>query len=155
MKIYLAGPQKGLPKHNLAAYVKADGLLQGAGYKVEYATVAYHTERTPCELLCDLEDLEKCDGVALLPGWELSGSANIERLFAEFCGIPAKPLRQWLSVPEDRMTATEIMLREMERSHLPSMSTVRHNGRGIFGPLLEALEVKLVEAKHLNRGTNT
>jgi len=122
--IYLAGPMKGIANNNQAAFNKASDLLTDAGHEVinkaawnhgpSYDFTAADGMQLGRELLCDLADIPECDGVALLPGWETSEIANCEYLFAECCGVTVKPLGQWLAVPTDRMTATEIIIREME-----------------------------------------
>lgn len=87
MKIYLSGPISGDPefreKFELAAqYVKSTG-----NEPVNPAEIEVEPERAAFALLVGLTKLYECDGMWLLPGWQDSRGARIERLFAEYMGI--------------------------------------------------------------------
>jgi hypothetical protein len=68
-----------------------------------------------CYLRADLRAMLLCGGVALLPNWHLSTGARLEFNTAVACGLPCKPVEEWLADPpgapflddEDRRTADE------------------------------------------------
>jgi hypothetical protein len=88
MKLYIAGPMTGLPDLNFPVFHRAAALLRAAGH-----TVANPAEINPdpgaqwqaC-MFRDLEELDTCDGILMLPGWENSPGAQIERLWAKRTG---------------------------------------------------------------------
>lgn len=102
MKIYLAGPMRGLPQWNYPAFAAAKKVLEAHGHHVFCpATLAtamgYHAE-TPCEpgngdahlrhvILSDVCCLLHADAIALLRGWEKSRGATVELALAQFLGI--------------------------------------------------------------------
>lgn len=43
-----------------------------------------------------VETLVKCDGMVLLPGWQGSKGANIERRLALDLGMPVRELHEWM-----------------------------------------------------------
>lgn len=98
MKLYIAGPMTGLPAYNYPAFNTAAAALRQAGYEAVSPTDnglppdaewAAHMRR-------DLPMMLACDGVALLPGWEVSRGAILESETAITCGIPSQPLHFWL-----------------------------------------------------------
>ncbi len=84
MRIYIAGPMTGIKDLNFPAFHRAASVLRAAG----------HTAVNPAEInpdtnaqwqACmfrDLEELDKCDAILMLPGWENSPGAQIERLWS-------------------------------------------------------------------------
>ena len=89
MKLYIAGPMTGLPDLNFPAFNAVAEQLRQAGH-----TPANPAEINPDHTMpwaeCmqrDIAELVKCDGIVLLPGWEGSAGANIERLFAQRMGL--------------------------------------------------------------------
>lgn len=88
MRIYIAGPMTGLPDLNFPAFHRAASVLRAAGY-----TAVNPAEINPdpnaqwqaC-MFRDLEELDKCDAILMLHGWENSPGAQIERLWAKRTG---------------------------------------------------------------------
>lgn len=48
-----------------------------------------------CYMKYDLAELLKCDGVALLPGWESSSGAFLEFTVARTLNMPCAPVSEW------------------------------------------------------------
>lgn len=84
MKIYIAGPMTDLPELNFPAFHAAADQLRAAGHvAVNPAEINPDptAEWTDC-MFEDLKQLSECDGIVMLPGWENSPGAQIERLWA-------------------------------------------------------------------------
>jgi hypothetical protein len=87
VKIYIAGRMSGLPDHNFPAFHDAAVAWRAAGWEV--VNPAELDGDTPYEELVtmpwgyfirrDLGYLVTCDAIALLPGWEKSKGARLER----------------------------------------------------------------------------
>lgn len=109
MKIYLAGPMRGIANFNFPAFDYAAGVLRMKGFMVfspaERDRVAYGEDiqnnptgdeskvtnpactindcmAADCEFLC-----READAIALLPGWEKSSGANAELALAKALGL--------------------------------------------------------------------
>ena len=109
MKIYLAGPMRGIPQFNYPAFHEGAAKLRAAGHEVfspaEYdlkkhgkdisnatGDAAQATSEHGFNLRDALRDdliwiCEQADAVALLPGWENSKGANAERATAIALGL--------------------------------------------------------------------
>lgn len=95
MRIYLAGPMRGYPDNNNAAFRKAAEDLRWAEHKV-WSPAEHDEGLTPdspalqlrAVFRRDLDALLQQDAIVLLPGWESSAGAQLERHAAEVCGIP-------------------------------------------------------------------
>jgi nucleoside 2-deoxyribosyltransferase len=90
MKLYLAGPMTGLPEHNFPAFNRAASMLRAAGHEVINPVDINGDTATPWAdcLRADIEQLIKCDGIALLPGWDKSKGASLECFIAKALGMP-------------------------------------------------------------------
>ena len=98
MRIYLAGPMSGLPEYNRPAFDAAMVHLEILGYNtINPAQIQLPPgEDTWQEYMrVTTRSLTFCHGVALLPGWEKSTGAQIERRWAEAVGLVVLPLDQW------------------------------------------------------------
>lgn len=102
--IYIAGPMTGLPEYNYPAFHRAAETLTALGYEV--LSPATHTadvdtdEIKPWDFYMRhaLGLLIRADAVALLPGWENSTGARIEKQLALDLGMRIAPVDGWVAV---------------------------------------------------------
>ena len=101
MKIYLAGPMRGIPEFNFPLFHKATKRLRDHGYDVfspaEKGEEVLVTDNPGIQeniafrrkvFALDMAYIaEHADTVALLPGWEKSSGARAERALAEAIGL--------------------------------------------------------------------
>lgn len=96
--IYVAGPMTGLPEFNYPAFRAAAAQLRELGYDVEDPST--NVNPTPDDyhgwLRAGLAQLIRCDGVALLDGWEASGGARLEVNVGATLGLRVAPLADWI-----------------------------------------------------------
>jgi len=103
MRVYLAGPMRGIPEYNFPAFVAAAAKLRTLGYtvwnpaeydveidgfnpKTDFAKdLKYYMKR-------DLPAVLDSDMVVVLPGWTTSKGAQLEVHVAEECDIPVYEL---------------------------------------------------------------
>lgn len=96
-RLYIAGPMTGLPESNYPAFRAAAEELSAIGYDIEDPST--NENPTPDDyhgwLRAGLAQLIRCDGVALLHGWEASGGARLEVNVAATLGMRVAPLGSW------------------------------------------------------------
>ena len=91
MRIYVSGGMSGLPDLNFPAFHKAAASLRASGYEV--VNPAELDDADPKELEWhqylrrDITHLVTCDGIAMLPGWEKSKGARLEKHIATELGM--------------------------------------------------------------------
>lgn len=103
-KFYIAGPMSRIDDYNFPAFDAAEKALRAAGYDVANpASIGVHEGwgwydymRPALKMMLD------CDRVALLPGWEDSRGARIERSLALDLAMYVDELAVWLVGGEDR-----------------------------------------------------
>ena len=101
-RIYIAGPMTNMPALNFPAFHAEAARLRALGYEVVNPAEVNPDPATPWTdcMFRDLRELTECDGIAMLPGWEASPGASIERLWSirtgkkvlaagEIVGVPA------------------------------------------------------------------
>lgn len=85
LRVYISGPMTGLPNLNFDAFNAAARMLRAAGHDVVNPadnggggglSYADYLRR-------DIRDLLDCDALCLLPGWENSVGARVEKHIAE------------------------------------------------------------------------
>jgi hypothetical protein len=90
MKVYIAGPMRGYKDYNFPAFRAAAERLRKMGHEVydpSEGEVATDPQRPLSEYMeKDLPVVCKVDAVVLLPGWEDSEGANIERTVGAMLG---------------------------------------------------------------------
>ena len=101
MRLYIIGPVTGMEGLNRPAFRAAMERLEAAGYDADIPHL--HADR--CDpwvraMRKSVAAMVRCDGVALLDGWERSEGAQLERDVAMCCGIPALPVEAWLDKAE-------------------------------------------------------
>ena len=101
MKIYIAGPMRGYPNDNHAAFDAAEETLRAAGHSpVSPAYLARALGKGPDTdyesstaymkqvMIIDAVVICNCDAIAVLPGWEKSRGATMEVALAQSIGLP-------------------------------------------------------------------
>ena len=92
MIAYLSGPMTGLPGQNYAAFQAAAERLRSQGVQV----ISPHEIIPPGagpwswaqHMRVDLAALLTCDVIVMLPGWETSRGAQVEKAVAEAIAMP-------------------------------------------------------------------
>lgn len=106
MKLYLAGPMSGYPEHNWPLFNQKAAELREAGYEVIDASTCNGSYEEACAksyeecLKTDIRAMLTCEGIALLPGWEMSRGANLEQYLATVLKMPSRTVESWLSLAE-------------------------------------------------------
>ncbi|WP_303148409.1 DUF4406 domain-containing protein [Adlercreutzia equolifaciens] len=109
-RFYISGPVTGIKDDNRLAFSWAQNRLMDAGYEpfIPHEIVEPDDTHETAMLLCVNELTERTqkrgtrypvpafDGVALLPDWEQSEGARLEKAVAEACGIPCKTVEEWI-----------------------------------------------------------
>jgi len=99
-RIYVSGPMSGIKGFNFDAFFEAAERLRAKGHDVvNPAELDDGNTSMPWNhyLRRDLLLMLDCEAVALLPGWEGSMGARLERYVARRLWMPCKPLEDWCS----------------------------------------------------------
>lgn len=113
MRLYISGPITGKPDLNKPLFTAAEAALRSVGHQVlnphgVCTTLGPHICKYPChpsEELLPWEDylradliamLHTADGLAMLPDWESSRGAQLERHVATALGWEVKDWTDWL-----------------------------------------------------------
>lgn len=88
-RVYIAGPMTGLPEFNYPVFNAAAKRLRELGFEVENPAEnpVPHCGSWLGYMRLAIRQLSKCDGVALLPGWQQSRGARIEHQLATQLGL--------------------------------------------------------------------
>lgn len=107
MRIYIAGPMRGIPLYNFPAFDAAAAKLWSEGHEVVSPAdmdreSGLHPETLPADFdwndvpsgfsakaafRRDMDELLRCDAIALLPGWRESYGATVEADVAKLVGL--------------------------------------------------------------------
>lgn len=99
MKFYLAGPMRGYPRMNFDSFDAARQFLEHTGQEVVSPAdldreLGFHPDvhdetffKHSDVVARDLEALQQCDGIMLLPGWKQSLGARAEASVAIWLGL--------------------------------------------------------------------
>lgn len=88
-RVYVAGPMTGLPELNFPAFHAASNKLRQSGYEVINPAEINVDPALGWEtcMRADIAQLVTCEYIALLPGWENSKGARLEKHIADNLGM--------------------------------------------------------------------
>lgn len=106
VKVYVSGPISGYPNGNAEAFTERTKILIAGGFDAvnPHDCPPNHTgecvgrsldskpHKYGCYLRSDLRELLNCDAITMLPGWEESPGALVERSVALAVGLPVLTL---------------------------------------------------------------
>jgi len=85
--VYISGPMTGLKDFGRQNFYNAEAFLKECGYIVlNPATMPFGMEYKQYMAIA-IAMLQQADTIIMLPGWEHSRGACIEKAYAEACGI--------------------------------------------------------------------
>jgi hypothetical protein len=99
MKLYLAGPMRGIAQFNFPAFDAGAARLRARGHVVispaeldRQSGINENDDNLPSDFLRgamkrDLAAICECDGIALLSGWEKSKGVAVELALAKLLGL--------------------------------------------------------------------
>lgn len=89
-RVYIAGPMSGIEDYNIPAFNLAAAKWRAQGWHVENpGEFGEHDDWTWMDYMVrDLPLLMRCDAIAMMPGWQKSKGAQLEKLVAEYLGFP-------------------------------------------------------------------
>jgi hypothetical protein len=90
VRVYLSGPMTGMPEFNYPAFHEAARSLRAVGFEVVSPAEKPMEAHAPwvAHMRLDIELMLACAGVVMLPGWEQSKGARIERRLALELDMP-------------------------------------------------------------------
>lgn len=91
MRVYIAGPMSGLPEFNYPSFRRAAHMWRRAGWDVLDPSEKFDGRTDlPYEIYikASISDVLCADAIAMLPGWENSKGATLERTIVELLGKP-------------------------------------------------------------------
>ena len=111
LRVYLAGPMRGIPEYNFPAFYAAAKALRDIGCEVwspaenDVEKDGFDPTKDKAQPMChymrrDLPAVLNSDAVVVLPGWEKSEGAQLEAHVAKKCGIPIHELDAMLAAKD-------------------------------------------------------
>lgn len=94
--IYLSGPMTGKPDFNYPAFNAAAAQLRGKGYTVENPAENGEQPNWTAYMRVAIAQMMRCDQVVMLPGWQHSRGATIERTIADLLAMPVLTVEEVL-----------------------------------------------------------
>lgn len=92
-KIYISGPITGRPNYK-ERFALVSRKLEKDGHIVVDPSVETEGLSPRDYMRISLARLEAADEILLLPGWENSKGAKIEKLYAEYIGLRVREIKQ-------------------------------------------------------------
>lgn len=121
-RIYIAGPMTGLPEFNYPAFDAAAAAWRAKGWDVENPAEHFGgaQDRSYVEYVyADIESLQDCDAIAMLPGWNgpnARGSVWERAIATHLLKIPvydaANPVEPW--APDADPRAGQILVADVD-----------------------------------------
>lgn len=105
-QVYIAGPMTGIPELNYPLFNDVEQWLLSYGYSVQNPAtnnvVGYTGDALWREYMrLSLRQISYCDAVVLLPGWEKSKGASLEKHIADAMGLKTMELSaDWCNTDE-------------------------------------------------------
>lgn len=97
MRVYVAGPMTGIPNFNYDAFHEAAERLRAMGHEVENPAENVNDSGEWVEWMkLALAQVIRCDGIALLDGWQNSRGAILEVHVATSLKLIVAPISNWL-----------------------------------------------------------
>lgn len=103
--LYISGPMASTKDMGLKSFSDAAARLRKAGYLVfsphemaDYDSTDLSDEAREVAFRRNIPFLLRADGVCQLPNWDDSEGAIVENDIAHNCGIPAHPIKRWLTL---------------------------------------------------------
>jgi len=97
MRLYIAGPMTGYEEHNYPAFAAAEMALSAKGHEVLSPHTNTVDEPTWDNFMrASIVQVVQAEGVAVLPGWELSAGAVLEVKIAQALRMPVLTMAQWV-----------------------------------------------------------
>ena len=94
VRVYIAGPMRGIAEHNYPAFHAAAASLRAKGHEVispaEINADWANYDQAGLYRIClkrDIHELVECDAIYMLPGWHDSRGARVERHIAQTMGL--------------------------------------------------------------------
>mgnify|MGYP000045826871 CR=1 FL=1 len=97
-RIYIAGPMSGLPNLNYPEFNRVAAGLRKQGHHVENPAENPECDSWEGYMRLAIGQMVTCDAIYLLPGWEASRGAEIERNLAMKLDMEIRYLFEPLSV---------------------------------------------------------
>jgi nucleoside 2-deoxyribosyltransferase len=122
MKLYLAGPMRGYPNWNFAAFEEARTRLRAEDHTVfcpaaNALAMGYAPQEGPCDrstlehvIQMDIACIYAADAVAILPGWEASVGCTVEVSLAQFLSMPIYDARTMKELTPARKPWHELLI---------------------------------------------
>ena len=98
MRLYVSGPVTGMPELNRPAFERAASQLHRAlecAVEIPHDTVPSDADWQTAMRL-SVSAMVRCDGVAMLPGWQSSAGARLEQAVAVAVGMECHTVAGWL-----------------------------------------------------------
>jgi hypothetical protein len=94
-KVYLCGKITGDDDYRSKFFEAEKKLFEAGFYPVNPAAVVPHDTEWEAAMRLAISLMLQCDGVALLPDWEQSRGAKIEKQLAGDLGLLVMPIKNW------------------------------------------------------------